>query len=125
MVVLWQDVHTLQEEREAKLLDVMDLADKFWCEHGALLVTTKDSQDLLKDLEEPGVDPSGFKEEIDGLQEERDVVQNLGTELMTACGEPDKPIMKKSLDEVNSAWESLDKTWKERVERLEEAMQRR
>ncbi|KAG7254916.1 hypothetical protein CRUP_028572, partial [Coryphaenoides rupestris] len=65
----------------------------------------------------------GFKEEIDGLQEERDVVQNLGTELMTACGEPDKPIMKKSLDEVNSAWESLDKTWKERVERLEEAMQ--
>ncbi|KAG7276972.1 hypothetical protein CRUP_016462 [Coryphaenoides rupestris] len=129
MVVLWQDVHTLQEEREAKLLDVMDLADKFWCEHGALLVTTKDSQDLLKDLEEPGVDPSvvkqqlefveGFKEEIDGLQEERDVVQNLGTELMTACGEPDKPIMKKS----QLGLESLDKTWKERVERLEEAMQ--
>ena len=42
----------------------------------------------------------GFKEEIDGLQEELEVVQNLGTELMTACGEPDKPIMKKSLDEV-------------------------
>ena len=25
--------------------------------------------------------------------------------------------------QVNSAWENLDKTWKERVERLEEAMQ--
>uniref|UniRef100_A0A8C5B1R8 Dystonin n=1 Tax=Gadus morhua TaxID=8049 RepID=A0A8C5B1R8_GADMO len=133
MVFLWQDIQALQEEREAKLLDVMDLADKFWCEHCALLITTKDSQDLLKELEEPGVDPSvvkqqlefveGFKEEIDGLQEELEVVQNLGTELMTACGEPDKPIMKKSLDEVNLAWENLDKTWKERVERLEEAMQ--
>lgn len=42
----------------------------------------------------------GFKEEIDGLQEELDVVQNQGAELMTACGEPDKPVIKKSVDEV-------------------------
>ncbi|XP_074531255.1 dystonin isoform X1 [Halichoeres trimaculatus] len=133
MVFLWSDIQALLEEREAKLLDVMDLADKFWCDHCALIVTIKDSQDLLRELEEPGVDPSvvkqqqetveGFKEEIDGLQEELEVVQNQGAELMTACGEPDKPVIKKSLDEVNSAWENLNKTWKERVERLEEAMQ--
>ncbi|KAM7408864.1 hypothetical protein PAMA_002539 [Pampus argenteus] len=133
MVFLWNDIQSLLEEREAKLLDVMDLADKFWCDHSALIVTIKDSQDLLRELEEPGVDPSvvkqqqefveGFKEEIDGLQEELDVVRNQGEELMTACGEPDKPVIKKSVDEVNSAWENLNKTWKERVERLEEAMQ--
>uniref|UniRef100_UPI0037E92C14 dystonin n=1 Tax=Semicossyphus pulcher TaxID=241346 RepID=UPI0037E92C14 len=133
MVFLWSDIQALLEEREAKLLDVMDLADKFWCDHCALIVTIKDSQDLLRELEEPGVDPSvvkqqqefveGFKEEIDGLQEELEVVQNQGAELMTACGEPDKPVIKKSLDEVNSAWEYLNKAWKERVERLEEAMQ--
>lgn len=133
MVFLWSDIQALVEEREAKLLDVMDLADKFWCDHNALIATIKDSQDLLRELEEPGVDPSvvkqqqefveGFKEEIDGLQEELDAVQNQGAELMTACGEPDKPVMKKSIDEVNSAWENLNKTWKERVERLEEAMQ--
>ncbi|XP_032397334.1 dystonin isoform X12 [Etheostoma spectabile] len=133
MVFLWNDIQALLEEREAKLLDVMDLADKFWCDHCALIVTIKDSQDLLRELEEPGVDPSvvkqqqefveGFKEEIDGLQEELDVVQIQGAELMTACGEPDKPVIKKSIDEVNSAWENLNKTWKERVERLEEAMQ--
>uniref|UniRef100_A0A3Q3IQ51 Dystonin n=1 Tax=Monopterus albus TaxID=43700 RepID=A0A3Q3IQ51_MONAL len=133
MVFLWNDIQALLEEREVKLLDVMDLADKFWCDHCALIVTIKDSQDLLRELEEPGVDPSvvkqqqefveGFKEEIDGLQEELDVVRNQGAELMAACGEPDKPVIKKSLDEVNSAWENLNKTWKERVERLEEAMQ--
>lgn len=44
--------------------------------------------------------PQGFKEEIDGLQEELDVVQNQGAELMAACGEPDKPVIKKSIDEV-------------------------
>uniref|UniRef100_A0A4W4F390 Dystonin n=1 Tax=Electrophorus electricus TaxID=8005 RepID=A0A4W4F390_ELEEL len=133
MVFVWNDIHALLEEREAKLLDVMDLAEKFWCDHCALIVTIKETQDLLKELEEPGVDPSvvkqqqesveGYREEIDGLQEEVNVVQNLGAELMTACGEPDKPVIKKSIDEVNLAWETLNKTWKERVERLEEAMQ--
>ncbi|XP_078477699.1 LOW QUALITY PROTEIN: dystonin-like, partial [Lampetra planeri] len=133
MVFLWNDIHALLEEREAKLLDVMDLADKFWCDHCALIATIKDSQDLLRELEEPGVDPSVVKqqqefvevrrEEIDGLQEELDVVRNQGAELIAACGEPDKPVIKKSVDEVNSAWENLNKTWKERVERLEEAMQ--
>ncbi|XP_060727867.1 dystonin isoform X10 [Tachysurus vachellii] len=133
MVFVWSDIHALLEEREAKLLDVMDLAEKFWCDHCALIITIKDTQDLLKDLEEPGVDPSvvkqqqesveGYREEIDGLQDELNVVQNLGAELMTACGEPDKPVIKKSIDEVNMAWETLNKTWKERVDRLEEAMQ--
>ncbi|KAJ8248180.1 hypothetical protein GJAV_G00239220 [Gymnothorax javanicus] len=133
MVFLWSDIQALLEEREAKLLDVMDLADKFWCDHGALMVTIKDTQDLLREMEGPGVDPSvvkqqqetmeSFKEEIDGLQEEQDVVQNLGSELMAACGEPDKPVIKKSIDEVNSAWETLNKAWKEQVDRLEEAMQ--
>lgn len=44
----------------------------------------------------------GYREEIDGLQDELNVVQNLGAELMTACGEPDKPVIKKSIDEVTS-----------------------
>ncbi|KAM9476478.1 dystonin isoform 14-T14 [Clarias gariepinus] len=133
MVFVWSDIRALLEEREAKLLDVMDLAEKFWCDHCALIITIKDTQDLLKDLEDPGVDPSvvkqqqesveGYREEIDSLQEELNVVQNLGAELMTACGEPDKPVIKKSIDEVNTAWETLNKTWKERVDRLEEAMQ--
>ncbi|XP_069036165.1 dystonin isoform X10 [Lepisosteus oculatus] len=133
MVFIWEDIQALLEEREAKLLDVMDLAEKFWCDHCALIVTIKDTHDLLRELEEPGVDPSvvkqqqesveSFKEEIDGLQEELDVVRNLGAELLSACGEPDKPVIKKSIDEVNSAWETLNKTWKERVDRLEDAMQ--
>ncbi|XP_023611344.1 dystonin isoform X8 [Myotis lucifugus] len=133
MVFIWENIHTLVEEREAKLLDVMELAEKFWCDHMSLVVTTKDTQDFIRDLEDPGIDPSivkqqqeaaeAIREEIDGLQEELDIVINLGSELITACGEPDKPIVKKSIDELNSAWDSLNKAWKDRVDRLEEAMQ--
>ncbi|KAL0964650.1 hypothetical protein UPYG_G00327030 [Umbra pygmaea] len=132
MVFTWNDIHSMMEEREAKLLDVLDLAEKFWCDHSALMGTIKDTQDQLRELEEPGVDPSvvkqqqenleGYKEEIDSLQEELDVVRNLGVELMSACGEPDKPVIKKSIDEVNSAWETLNKGWKDWGERLDEAM---
>ncbi|XP_055427778.1 dystonin isoform X18 [Bubalus kerabau] len=133
MVFIWENIHVLVEEREAKLLDVMELAEKFWCDHLSLVVTTKDMQDFIRDLEDPGIDPSVVKqqqeaaevirEEIDGLQEELDMVINLGSELIAACGEPDKPIVKKSIDELNSAWDSLNKAWKDRVDRLEEAMQ--
>ncbi|XP_042749095.1 dystonin isoform X6 [Lagopus leucura] len=133
MVLIWQDIQTLTEEREAKLLDVMELAEKFWCDHMALVATIKDTQDFIRELEGPGVDPSvvkqqqeaaeAAKEEIDGLQEELETVVSLGSELRAACGEPDKPIVNKSIDELNSAWDALNKTWKERVDKLAEAMQ--
>ncbi|XP_074943108.1 dystonin isoform X2 [Phalacrocorax aristotelis] len=133
MVLIWEDIQTLTEEREAKLLDVMELAEKFWCDHMALVVTIKDTQDFIRELEGPGVDPSvvkqqqeaaeAAKEEIDGLQEELEAVVSLGSELRAACGEPDKPIVNKSIDELNSAWDALNKTWKERVDKLVEAMQ--
>ncbi|NXL26034.1 DYST protein, partial [Setophaga kirtlandii] len=133
MVLIWEDIQTLTEEREAKLLDVMELAEKFWCDHMALVATIKDTQDFIRELEGPGVDPSvvkqqqeaaeAAKEEIDGLQEELEAVVSLGSELRAACGEPDKPIVNKSIDELNSAWDALNKTWKERMDKLGEAMQ--
>ncbi|XP_054858022.1 dystonin isoform X2 [Eublepharis macularius] len=133
MVFIWEDIHVLAEEREAKLLDVMELAEKFWCDHMSLIVTIKDTQDFIRELEGPGIDPSvvkqqqeaaeSIKEEIDGLQEELDAVVNLGSELISACGEPDKPLVNKSIDELNSVWDTLNKAWKERVDKLEEAMQ--
>uniref|UniRef100_A0A8C3KDS0 Dystonin n=1 Tax=Calidris pygmaea TaxID=425635 RepID=A0A8C3KDS0_9CHAR len=133
MVLIWKDIQTLTEKREAELLDVMELAAKFWYDHAALVATIKYIQDLIGQLEGPGIDPSvvkqqqeaaeTVKEEIDGLQEELETVLNLGFELRGACGEPDKPIVNKSIDELNSAWDALNKTWKERVDKLIEAMQ--
>ncbi|XP_075058647.1 dystonin isoform X25 [Mixophyes fleayi] len=133
MVFIWEDIQALTEEREAQLLDVMELAEKFWCDHIALIATIKDTQDFIRELDEPGVDPSivkqqqeaaeVIKEEIDVLQEELDLVIALGSELISACGEPDKPVVNKNIDELNSAWDTLNKTWKERVKKLDEAMQ--
>ncbi|XP_019403113.1 PREDICTED: microtubule-actin cross-linking factor 1 isoform X18 [Crocodylus porosus] len=133
MVFFWEDIKARAEEREIKFLDVLELAEKFWYDMAALLTTIKDTQDIVHDLESPGIDPSiikqqveaaeTIKEETDGLHEELEFIRILGADLIFACGETEKPEVKKSIDEMNNAWENLNKTWKERLEKLEEAMQ--
>ncbi|XP_053942186.1 microtubule-actin cross-linking factor 1 isoform X21 [Cuculus canorus] len=133
MVFFWEDIKARAEEREMKFLDVLELAEKFWYDMAALLTTIKDTQDIVHDLESPGIDPSiikqqveaaeTIKEETDGLHEELEFIRLLGTDLIFACGETEKPEVKKSIDEMNNAWENLNRTWKERLEKLEEAMQ--
>lgn len=68
MVFIWEDIQALTEEREAQLLDVMELADKFWCDHIALLATIKDTQEFIRELEEPGVDPSVVKQQQEAAE---------------------------------------------------------
>uniref|UniRef100_F6YYH0 Microtubule actin crosslinking factor 1 n=1 Tax=Ornithorhynchus anatinus TaxID=9258 RepID=F6YYH0_ORNAN len=133
MVFFWEDIKARAEEREMKFLDVLELAEKFWFDMAALLATIRDTQDIVHDLESPGIDPSiikqqveaaeTIKEETDGLHEELEFIRILGADLIFACGETEKPEVKKSIDEMNNAWENLSKMWKERLERLEEAMQ--
>ncbi|XP_058853270.1 microtubule-actin cross-linking factor 1-like isoform X4 [Acipenser ruthenus] len=128
----WDDIRARAEEREGKLLDVLDLAEKFWYDMTALLSTIRDTQDIVKELEEPSIDPSLIKQQIeaaqaiksetDGLREELEFVRILGADLIFACGETEKPEVKKTIDEMNSAWEGLNRTWKERMDQLEEAM---
>ncbi|XP_069751837.1 microtubule-actin cross-linking factor 1 isoform X14 [Narcine bancroftii] len=133
MIFYWEDIKTRGEERDIKLLDVLDLAEKFWYDMAALLTTIKDTQGIVRDLESPGIDPSiikqqqeaaeTIKEETDGLHEELEFVRILGADLIFACGELEKPEVKKSIDELNHTWDNLNKNWKERMDKLEEAMQ--
>ncbi|TSK31439.1 Microtubule-actin cross-linking factor 1, isoforms 1/2/3/5 [Bagarius yarrelli] len=129
---LWDEIRQRAEEREGKLQDVLDLAGKFWADMAALLSTLRDSQEIVKELEDPGLDPSLIKQQIeaaeaikaetDGLREELEIVRTLGADLIFACGETEKPEVKKTIDEMNAAWEGLNRTWRERMEKLEEAM---
>ncbi|CAB1321064.1 unnamed protein product, partial [Coregonus sp. 'balchen'] len=65
---LWDEIRQRAEEREGKLTDVLDLAGKFWADMAALLSTLRDSQDIVKELEDPGVDPSLIKQQIEAAE---------------------------------------------------------
>ena len=72
---LWEEIRQRAEEREAKLSDVLDLAEKFWADMAALLSTLRDSQDIVRELEDPGVDPSLIKQQIEAAEVREAVVE--------------------------------------------------
>lgn len=60
-----------------KFLDVLELAEKFWYDMAALLTTIKDTQDIVHDLESPGIDPSIIKQQVEAAE-----VRTVGLELV-------------------------------------------
>ncbi|KAM9644371.1 microtubule-actin cross-linking factor 1, isoforms 6/7-like isoform 3-T3 [Morphnus guianensis] len=121
------------QEQERWLRELLALADRFWHGLSELALTLSDTQQLVLGLEEAGGEPEAIRtqlrtlqalrEEIDSLQGELDTLGSLGVELMSSCGDPDKPDVTKSLDDLYSSWHSLNKVWTERYARLEEQLQ--
>lgn len=68
MVFFWEDIKARAEEREIKFLDVLELAEKFWYDMAALLTTIRDTQDIVHDLESPGIDPSIIKQQVEAAE---------------------------------------------------------
>ncbi|CAM9306034.1 unnamed protein product [Bubo scandiacus] len=129
----WSCLRGRCQEQECWLRELLALAERFWHGLSELALTLSDTQQLVLGLEEAGGEPEAIRtrlrtmqalrEEIDSLQGELDALGSLGVELMSSCGDPDKPDVTKSLDDLYSSWHSLNKVWTERNARLEEQLQ--
>ncbi|XP_033011905.1 microtubule-actin cross-linking factor 1, isoforms 1/2/3/5-like isoform X2 [Lacerta agilis] len=129
----WKALWEQSEERENWLQGLLVLADRFWQGFSDLSATLGDIQQVVLEPEEAASDPKAIqarlgamqalREEIDSLQSELDSLGVLGMELMSSCGDLDKPDVTKSLDDLYSSWNSLSKVWGERRTRLEEQLQ--
>ncbi|RMB88007.1 hypothetical protein DUI87_35623 [Hirundo rustica rustica] len=129
----WGSLRGRCQERERWLRELLALAERFWHGLSELAVALGDTQQLVLGLEEAGGEPEAIRarlrtmqalrEEVDALQGELDTLGSLGVELMASCGDPDKPDVTKSLDDLYSSWHSLSRAWTERNGRLEEQLQ--
>lgn len=98
------------------------------------MAALKDLQDTLVSQELPAVEPGKIekqqvvlheiKTDIDHTKPEVEQVRQTGQELINLCGEPDKPEVKKHIEELDSAWDNITALYAKREENLIDAMEK-
>ncbi|XP_028131989.1 microtubule-actin cross-linking factor 1 isoform X36 [Diabrotica virgifera virgifera] len=131
---LWDDVQKATQTRGKSLDHALEAAQKFWKELHAIMATLKDLEDSLVCQEPPAVEPKAIQEQQVALQEIRqeidqtkpnvDRVRSSGEKLMKLCGEPDKPDVKKHIEDLDHAWDNITALYAKREENLIDAMEK-
>ncbi|XP_022692769.1 microtubule-actin cross-linking factor 1-like isoform X2 [Varroa jacobsoni] len=129
---LWEEIQGLASKRGRSLNDALSAAERFWDELNAVMRALKELQDNINAQEPPAVEPSAIQQQQEVLQEIREEIGNTkpevdqckqaGTDLMRLCGEPDKPEVKKHIEDLDQAWQNVMTLYAKREQSLADAL---
>lgn len=131
---LWTDVQKATNDRGRTLDDTLAVAEKFWAELNGVMATLRELQDALAGQAPPAAQPAAIQQQQVALQEIRqeidqtkpdvEQVRTSGHELMGLCGEPDKPEVRKHIEDLDQAWDNVTALYARREENLIDAMEK-
>ncbi|KAM7341558.1 dystonin-like protein short stop isoform 44-T47 [Cochliomyia hominivorax] len=131
---LWNDVQRATKKRGSSLDDILNVAEPFWNQLQSVMKTLKDLEETLSSQEPPAAQPQEIKKqqvalqeirhEIDQTKPEVEQVRRHGSNLMNLCGEPDKPEVKKHIEDLDNAWDNITALYAKREENLIDAMEK-
>ncbi|CAK9254223.1 unnamed protein product [Sphagnum jensenii] len=131
---LWDEVQKNSKNRGRSLDDALKVAERFWDQLNGVMKALKELQDSLNAQEPPATEPSAIQQQQETLQEikqdidqtkpEVDSVKKTGKNLMQLCGEPDKPEVKKHIEDLDNAWDNVTSLYVKREQNLIDAMEK-
>ncbi|XP_028029408.1 microtubule-actin cross-linking factor 1 isoform X17 [Bombyx mandarina] len=131
---LWDEVQRSSEKRRRGLSGALGVAREFWAALRAVSSTLAELADTLAAQPPPAAHPPAIQQqqlalqeirhEIDHTKPEVEKVRKTGSTLMSLCGEPDKPEVKKHMEDLDNAWDNITALYARREENLIDAMEK-
>jgi dystonin len=131
---LWSDLQKATSKPGGALDDALVIAEKFWKQLQKVMDTLKELEETLTSQEPPAAQPHDIqkqqvalqeiRQEIDQTKPEVELVRRTGNNLMQICGEPDKPEVKKHIEDLDHAWDNITALYAKREENLIDAMEK-
>lgn len=131
---LWAEAQNSTTDRSCSLQQTLVIAEGFWSELTSTMNTLAELQDALTAQAPPAAQPKAIEQQQVALQEIRleidqtkpDVehVRQSGQELMGLCGEPDKPEVRKHIEDLDQVWDNVTALYARREENLIDAMEK-
>ncbi|XP_075985145.1 dystonin-like protein short stop isoform X26 [Anticarsia gemmatalis] len=131
---IWGEVQRASSDRGNSLDSTLEVARRFWQQLNAVMAQLGELEDTLTAQAPPAAQPADIQEqqlvlqeirnEIDQTKPEVEKVRKTGSTLMSLCGEPDKPEVKKHMEDLDNAWDNITALYARREENLIDAMEK-
>ena len=129
---LWNEIQKMAHNRGDCLDEALRLAKIFWSELGNVMRAIKELEDTLNSQEPPAVEPNKIQQQQEMLREIKsdmdrtkpqvESCKKTGKSLMKICGEPEKPEVRKNIEDLDNAWENVTSLYARREQNLIDAM---
>ena len=131
---LWKEIETGTKTRAKNLDDALALAEKFWSELQAVMDKLMEIQENINSQEPPGIEPKAIEKQKDDLKNIKkgidstkpsvDRCKETGKKLLNAVGDPEKPELRRHIDDLDGAWNNITGLYAKREKSLLDAMER-